>query len=264
MSSPEAEETISLSKEKDLYASSKPKVIALKKIDFNKVNEDTRKDTSPEETQEIIQMKMDSFEQELHTLSLKRETMLEETQQLIDQEKAAWEIQKQTEKEAVLEAGYQEGFTKGEQAAEERYKDLLNEANDIVTSAKEAYHATIEKHQATILQLSTMIAEKIMKQKLKEDKAVLVAIVKEAMMHLTDTSNIAIYLHPSHYRFVSDQREELEEMLEDGDILSIYTDRHMEVGDCLITHPYGQIDASMDTQLAQVKEALSEKLLENQ
>lgn len=58
------------------------------------------------------------------------------------------------------------------------------------------------------------------------------------------------------------QKEELEQIVRNDDVISIYTDRNLQEHSCIVKHPYGQIDVSIDTQLQQLKIALEEKVME--
>lgn len=48
------------------------------------------------------------------------------------------------------------------------------------------------------------------------------------------------------------------ELFEETKRISIYADDTLLVNSCIVEHPYGQIDATIDTQLEQVRNALLE------
>ena len=58
------------------------------------------------------------------------------------------------------------------------------------------------------------------------------------------------------------QKPELEQIVGTKDLISIYVDPELKKTDCVIKHPNGQIDVSIDSQLRQVKNALFEKVME--
>src|SRR5699024_1188556 len=105
-------------------------------------------------------------------------------------------------------------------------------------------------------------AEKITKQHLTEAVTGMVEMVKEAMEDLQKRSNISLFINPHDYEHVLSRKEELEELLEVGEIISIYNDERMHVGDRFIKHLYGQLYISVDVQLKQIKAALLEKTSE--
>lgn len=259
-----AEETISLSNRINEQEKPGHKVITIKKIEVDEVKREIESITTPEEKKQFIQIEIDALERELSLLEEKKQSMIEEMGEYITREKEAWEITKQEEREVARKEGFQSGFAQGKKAVLEEYKDLLNQANAIAQTAEDDYHKTVAQHQMTVLQLAVQVSEKIICEKIKEDPTVFMAIVKQAIEQLIDKSNVAIYLHPDDYKIVQEQKEELEQLIDDDEVLSLYIEQDLQQGDCLIKHPFGQIDASIDTQLQQVKKALEEKLMENQ
>src|SRR5699024_10323875 len=258
------EETISLSNEFNNQAPLNHKVISVKKINFEQADEKISNQSNPEETKQFVQMEIDTLEQELKSLERKKQSMIEEMSAYIYREKEAWEITKEEEKALAKEEGLKKGFDQGIVEAIEKYDGLLQQANKIVENAEKDYYKTVEKHQMTVLQLAVQVAKKIIQGKISEDPNTFLHLVKSAIEQLIDTSNVAIYLHPNDHAFLYEQKDELEQLLDDDEILSLYIDQDLNEGDCLIKHPFGQIDASVDTQLTQVKQALEEKLMENQ
>lgn len=258
------EETISLSNEFNNQEGSGHKVISIKKISFKEVDENISDQLNPEATKQFIQTEIDALEQELKLLERRKQSIMEEMSDYISSEKEAWEITKQQEQTAAIEKGFKMGFDQGTVEAMEKYDVLLQQANKIVENAEQDYYKTVEKHQTTVLQLSVQIANKIVRKQIEAEPDTFFQLVKSAIEQLMDTSNVAIYLHPNDYAFLYEQKEELEQLLDDDEVLSLYINQDLNEGDCLIKHPFGQIDASIDTQLTQVKQALEEKLMENQ
>lgn len=257
-------ETISLSNAFKNQEPLSPKVISVKKLNVEQVDEKIFAPSNPEEKKQLIQMEIDALEQELKSLEQRKESMIEEISTYFSRERATWELTKQEEKAHAMDRGFKKGFEQGTVEAMEKYDGLLQQANKIVEIAETDYYQTVEKHQMTVLQLSIQVASKIIHNKTKEDPHTFLYLVKSAIEQLIDTSNVAIYVHPNDHTFLFEQKEELEQLLDDDEVLSLYIDRDLNEGDCLIKHPFGQIDASIDTQLIQVKQALEEKLMENQ
>src|SRR5699024_3670236 len=113
-------------------------------------------------------------------------------------------------------------------------------STELTESARKDYFETIAKHENAIIELAIATAEKITKQHLTESVTGMVEMVKEAMEDLQKRSNISLFINPHDYEHVLSRKEELEELLEVGEIISIYNDERRNVGDCCIRHPYGQ------------------------
>ena len=237
------------------------KVISIKKIN-EIIEEKTESQPYIEENETTLQIKIDQLRQEIENLSSQKEKLLEDIRLAIENEKEAWEEQKEVERKEAQQVGYKVGFDEAYEKVFEQYDEHLNEANNIVTLAKEDYDKTISKHEQAIVNLAIAVAEKITIAKIEEDPAQFQQMVEQAILELKDSSNVEIFVHPSQYDFILKQKEELQQMVRDEDIISVYSDKTLDEYSCVIKHLYGQIDVSVDTQLKQLKRALEEKVLE--
>src|SRR5699024_1823464 len=102
------------------------------------------------------------------------------------------------------------------------------------------------------------IAEKIIGATLKEQPETFLGMVRNVLKDLREVGRVTIYLHPDNYEYVYQQKEELISLLEDPKRISIYADDTLQTDSCIIEYPHGQIDASIDTQLEQVRKSLLE------
>lgn len=239
------------------------KVISLKKV--NEINRDKTDfaQLNLDEQHATLQIEIERHKQQLVSLQKQKDKMLQDIKEAIHKEKEEWLETKEQEREQVKKVGFKVGYDEGQESATEQYTNLLAEANEIVQTAKKDYEQTIEKHEKAIVHLAVTVAKKIISEEIRDNQDHFTAIVRKAIDDLKDKSNISIYLHPYDYQFVIRQKEELEQMVEDGETISVYVDQHLNEGDCVIKHPFGQIDVGIDLQLQQIKSALEEKVTEN-
>ncbi|WP_165769089.1 flagellar assembly protein FliH [Virgibacillus profundi] len=235
------------------------KVIQIKPIEVLK------KDPIPTENEGIneIQNELQIAKNELQSLIQQKEKLLNETKKEIEVEKENWSKEKQLYIEKAKEEGHTAGIALGKEESLKQYEELLTKANSITDLVIKDYHSTIEKSENTILNLSIHTAEKIIKEKLETDPSSFLRIVKAAIKEITDQSVISIYLHPEKYEFVLKQKDELLHILENDTKLSIYMNDELDENSCLIQHPFGQIDAGIDTQLEEIRTVLHEIAMEN-
>lgn len=239
------------------------KVISIKKP------EEIFKKQTVEETEEKIeeneitlQIQIDKLKNEITHLEKEKQKLLESIRTVVQQEKQAWQEQKEIEQKEAQEVGYKVGFDKGLEDAFKQYETLLQEANEITQLAKQSYDQTISKYDQAIIELAVSIGKKILITELEERPELFNNIVEQAIQDLKDSSNVEIYVHPKQYKLIVHHKEELEQMVRNEDVISVYVDQNMDEYSCLIRHPFGQIDVSIDTQLKQIKHALEEKIAE--
>jgi len=246
-----------------LYRShiSEKKTIEIKQIDNLKQHEPADK-ADIFSAKEQAERELDKLKEELKQINTEKEAEISRTKEIIAEEKENWQKDKEALITEAKKEGYEAGFLQGKEESMEKYSSFIDQANTITDTAYIDYNKTIEKSEETILNLAIHTASKVMKQKIEADPASFLPIVKAAMKELKDQRIITIYLHPDNYQTVMEQKDELVHILEDDMKLSIYAKENISVNGCVIHHPFGQIDASVDTQLKQIRAALFEIAME--
>lgn len=216
-----------------------------------------------EDESSYIFAKLAQAKEALSELEKKEKQILADVRETIQREQAAWQEEKQQWVEAAKAEGYQAGFTQGEAAGEKTYQASIDLANHVVDLVKEDYQKTLEQTDDVIVQLGIHTAEKILEQKLEAEPDLFLNIVKPALKEIKDQSVVSIYLHPIDYETVLTQKDELKRILERDSKLSLYINDELEKHSCIIEHPFGQIDATVGTQLQKIRSALTELVMES-
>ncbi|WP_158701743.1 flagellar assembly protein FliH [Lentibacillus sp. Marseille-P4043] len=241
------------------------KEIKIKPIEQIRQTEPKQNDDNSLENEQItLQHKLNDMRAELKQLETKKVQILQEAQQTIEQDKEEWEKTKETYRKQAQEEGYNEGFATGKQESLEQYQQLLDKANQIISSATVDYHATIEQSEEIIIDLAIHTAEKIINQTLVDSPETFLSIVKAAIKEIKDQSVITVNVNPDNYEFIVQQKDELYQLLPEDTKLTVHLTEELNPDSCIIEHPFGQIDASVDTQLKQLREILHELTLENE
>lgn len=212
----------------------------------------------------ILQRELEIMRSELGRLKDEKDRMLSHAIEEIKSEKEKWSTEKARLVEEAHDQGYQAGFTQGENQSSEQYSVLLAKANEIMTAATTDYHETLDKSGDVIIKIAVHVAEKIINTQIAEDSNVFLDVIKAAIGEIKDQSIVSIYLHPNDYELVLEHKNELRNSLEGDAKLTIYVDQTMTEHGCVIEHPFGRIDASLDTQLKQIRTALEELVMENE
>jgi flagellar assembly protein FliH len=250
------EETISLSNF-DQSQTSNRRIIEIKPIELRR--EEQQNEQIIEERDVItLNEQVEKAKAELAEFEKRKSSLLEATKAEIEQEKSQWQQEKLNWIESAKKEGYSAGFESAELDVRIQYQKKIEQANAIVESATKDYHAALEKSEDMIAQLAVNVAEKIIKTSLTESPAAFLKIVKAAVKEIEDQSTITIYLHPQNYETVFDQKQELVNLLGNESKLSLYVKEDLSENGCIIEHPFGRIDASIDTQLNQIRKVLLE------
>lgn len=239
------------------------RLIQIRPIELNEVEQVYENHASSFDNEKgMIEKEIQALHGTLEGLQQEKENMLQSIKQEIKLEKENWE----QEKQLLIKQGYQEGYdlgvTEGTKAAEKQYEVLINEINELEKMAIKDYHKKIEESDHAIVDLSVNIAEKIINRELATDSTLFLNVVTEAISEIKDQSQISIYVHPNNYESLMKQKGELTNTLDGETKLSIFINQKMEENQCLIEHPFGQIDASVDTQLQKIRDILHQVTME--
>lgn len=161
-------------------------------------------------------------------------------------------------KTALAEAeqqGYEAGFSAGETQVTTIYESQLVQAQQILEDAQiEAIH-TIEKHEPFIIDLATAIAERILGDVLNQETQIK-HYLKSALYEVKEHQFIRVYVHPFWYDKMKDSVLELAEEVAGCKDFKVIPDTKLTENHCYLVTNAGRLDASLDTQLIQLKQQL--------
>lgn len=190
-------------------------------------------------------------------------------QNLLEKEKAIVELEswKQYEREKVMaeleeikKQGFSEGYDQGNQKAMSEYTSKIQLAQEILDKAYKEKKEIINESEPFVIDLSVEIASKIIQKELETKPELLIEMIKQNLVYSNERSMISICVSPEDYSFVQNQRKQLLESLEGQIEVKILPEHSIEKGGCVIRTSYGSIDARMDVQLKEIKQALLKTL----
>lgn len=157
----------------------------------------------------------------------------------------------QSIKEAAAKEGYEQGLMQARSDIDEVKLSIMR-----FLSAKQEVFEVLSPY---VMQISLDIAKKIIKKELEQDPSVILASVTEILKSLSrDETKITLQVNPAQ---VSLLRSEIPEIVSDvgleAKVIVIPDDKIME-GGCMVTTTNGVIDATIETQLSVISEALRE------
>ncbi|MEX2415309.1 MAG: FliH/SctL family protein [Paenibacillaceae bacterium] len=183
--------------------------------------------------------------------------------QALSEIEAWWEERRQQDQEIIeqsRQSGYQTGFDEGTIAAElqvnEKYTGMFIEAQSILEQSYEMYRKTILDAEIFLLEMSCGIAEKIISKKLDQSTDWIIDMVKQALQRSSEKGTIAICVAPAQFAYIQSVREELSYTIDPQAELHIYPDASIKDYGCVIKTNFGTIDARVETQLTEIKQAL--------
>lgn len=227
---------------------------------------------SPEQQDELQQL-MEMKEQ----LLADAETFAEEQVRAAMEESAALKEQAQTEieqwwqdrraqdreasdhaREEGFRQGYREGLQQAEQELQEKYETMLQEASQILEQAYVLKQQIVQESEPFLIELSCSIAEKIIHRQLSVEPEWVVSLIQQVLARRKEKGIITLCVSPAHFSYLQDARDELLLHIDSQAELQIIPDATVQDHGCVVRSTFGSIDARIDTQLNEIKNALTQ------
>ncbi|WP_226034948.1 flagellar assembly protein FliH [Aquibacillus saliphilus] len=232
----------------------KNKIIGIKPIQGNQAQSTLNEEQEYDEDQHLQEQLRDAKSQ-LENVELRAQEIIESAHKQVEIDKEQWKDEKEKLVQQATESGYNDGYVLGKQESVTKYNTLIDEARSIVDIAQADYHSTIEKSEDAVLQLALSAASKILHVEIEETDN-FINLVKHVIKEMKEQSAVTIYSHPEDYRLILTFKEELVNIISSKVELSIYPDTALNRGSCIVETPYGKTDASIDSQLQELRNKL--------
>lgn len=159
------------------------------------------------------------------------------------------------EANSIREAAAKEGYQEGIKAAKEDIQRVRESLESFLNAKQEVY----EEIAPDVLEISLDIAKKIIKKEMHEDQTILLENIKDILKGLSkEETKIMLKVNPSQAAML---KQEIPEMMNIAGLeakVIIVPDENTMEGGCLLTTSNGVIDATIETQLEIISEALKE------
>ena len=157
------------------------------------------------------------------------------------------------EADAIRESAVKEGYQAGMEQASEELQQIRETFAAFMNAKQEVY----EQIAPDILEISIDIAQKIIKKEVSEDPQVLVNNIVDGLKSLSkDENKIALRVNPVQVDVVKQQVPEILTIAGLDARVSVLADEEVSEGGCLVTTSNGVVDATVETQLSVICEAL--------
>ncbi|WP_158282207.1 flagellar assembly protein FliH [Salipaludibacillus keqinensis] len=212
------------------------------------------------------------YKDQIQTLQQEREA-LDQLKESFQHEVNQWKADQKNQKQQLAEeadvrlnqaaeAGFNQGYEEGIEQGIKQYSEMINQAHVTVTRSKLDYHDKLNDSQSVMLDLAFAVAEKIIGQTFQQDDQAWLSLVKQAVTEVREQEEVKIYVHPTWYETTLKHKKELQGIALHTRELLVFPDESLNKYDCFIETPYGQVNASVDSQLRELKRVLVEKLKE--
>jgi flagellar assembly protein FliH len=152
-------------------------------------------------------------------------------------------------KEAAAKEGYEEGLSQA--------KEDIEEVKNAIVSFVGAKQEVFDYIAPNIMEISIDIAKKIIKKELEQDPMIILNNISEVLKSLSkEEKKITIKVNPIQVSLLKTEIPEITSTIGLDAKIMIIPDETIMEGGCMLTTTNGVIDATIETQLSVISEAL--------
>lgn len=208
------------------------------------------------------QQLLEDAEREANLLIQQAQTKALEIINEAERQRHEWEQEKVELTAEAYDEGFQSGVLEGRETGLAEYASLIGIAKQITEKSKKAYIDHVDNAEETILDLAIAVSERILHISLDDERENFVPLVKKALKEAREFKDVEIHVHPINYESLINEKAALDAIFPNDMHCYIYPDTELAENACYIESENGRIDASISSQLLELKQSLTSLLKE--
>ena len=212
----------------------------------NKAAEDERQKNT-EEVNAILAKAQKDAEKIIAAVELKAVELEEQSKKTIEDDRQEVFAQ-------AKEAGRNEGYAEGKVEVDR----LIERTHTVLERAQDKRGEILAETEQEIIDLVLLVARKIIKIISENQREVIISNVTEALRKVKDKGNIIIRVNLSDVKLTTSHTKEFIKMLEGVKSIQVMEDSSVDSGGCVIETDFGEIDARISSQLAELEAKILE------
>lgn len=153
--------------------------------------------------------------------------------------------------------GNSEGYSKGYDEGKTESDKLIQEAIDIKNECMKTKDNIYREIEEDVIQLVIDICEKVIYEKIDEDKEYIVSLILKGIESLNATENLVVRVPREDYDIVEMSKDKILVKASLINELEVKADSNLDKGDCIIETSSGNVDMSVQDQVEKVKKLLN-------
>ena len=168
--------------------------------------------------------------------------------------RAAFEAERREAEEQGRNSGREAGFNEGRSEVDR----LVKRMQTVLERAQDKRAEILEETEQEIVSLVLLISRKVIKVISENQKNVIVSNVVQALRKVKGRGNIIIRVNIADLKLASDHIKDFINLVEGAKSVQITEDSSIDEGGCIIDTDFGEIDARITSQLAELETKILE------
>ena len=178
----------------------------------------------------------------------------EKAKQIEADSRAAFNVQRREAEEQGHSAGREAGFSEGKAEVER----LIQRTQTVLERAQDKRSEILDQTEQEIISLVLLIARKVIKVISENQRNVIISNVVQALRKVKGRGNILIRVNMADLKLATDHLKDFITLVEGAKSLQVVEDSSIDEGGCIIETDFGEIDARIASQLAELETKILE------
>jgi flagellar assembly protein FliH len=168
--------------------------------------------------------------------------------------RSAFENERKDAEERGRIAGREAGFAEGKAEVER----LIQRTQTILERAQNKRAEILAETEQQIIDLVLLISRKVIKVISENQRNVVISNVVQALRKVKGRGNIVIRVNMADLKLTTDHIKEFIQLVEGAKSIQVVEDTTVDSGGCIVETDFGEIDARISTQLAELETKILE------
>ena len=221
------------------------------------------------EAEAVILKARENASRELHRIEEEADELKNkargEAEKIIEEAKQqALDIETETrrnieeERKDAMEKSREEGRVEGYADGKTEVDRLIQRTQIVLERAQDKRGDILAETEQQIIDLVLLISRKVVKVISDSQRSVIVSNVIQALRKVRDRGNVIIRVNLSDVKLTTEHTKDFIQMLEGVKSIQVQEDSSVDSGGCIIETDFGEIDARISSQLAELEAKILE------
>ncbi|MCL2137897.1 MAG: flagellar assembly protein FliH [Treponema sp.] len=205
------------------------------------------KQQAEEDAQKILDAAREEAEKIIAEVHLKAAELEEQSRKTLD-----------NERNEALEQAREEGRAEGYAEGKTEVDRLIDRTQTVLERAQNKRGDILAETEQQIIDLVLLISRKVVKIISETQREVIVSNVVQALRKVKDRGSIIIRVNIADVKLTTDHTKDFIKLLEGVKSIQVVEDSSVDSGGCIIETDFGEIDARISSQLAELEAKILE------
>ena len=162
------------------------------------------------------------------------------------------------EKKQALDKGFTEGCENGFADGKAEVDRLIERTQTVLERVQNKRAEILKESEKEIVDLVLLITRKVVKVISENQRDIIIANVREALRKIRSKGDIIIRVNLADLQLTTEHKQYFIELMEGANSVNIIEDSTVDKGGCIVETDFGEIDARIASQLAELESKILE------